>query len=1158
MQRLVRISALVAAIAISIIFGARLDAQVSSSSGAIRGTVQDPNGNVIANASVTLRNAQLSLTREVKTDRDGTYAFPYLVPTSNYRITVEAPGFSRVQIDSLSARVTETTVANVRLALGTVSEEVKVSATTDVVDTTSSTLGTVVNSRVITALPLPTRNVFDLLATDAGVTAALTSPATTIVTSSNAIYVGGSRATSNNFLFNGVDANSVEFNTLAGGTIAIPSADSIQEFKTQTSLYDATTGYSGGGNLNIVTRAGTKQHHGTVYEFLRNTVFNANDYFLNAGNKPRPLLIQNQFGASAGGPIPHGHETFFFVNYEGLRQKNGVTGSVTGSQPVLPSTRDATSLAAAFGLPKSAIDPVAVNILNAQGPYGGYLFPSGTGSAVGTLGTYAYSSPVISNADQTSVRLDHEFQLGAQQNRLWGAFFYNKGLYINPSGASGSLGQGYDYPLGNQNLAINDTHVFSAHLVNDLVLGYTRIQRDIANYGTGVNVQDVGMYRANQSVFSLLPALSFTNALSLSGTTVGRYQRTANYDFRDTLSWLVRHHTLRIGGEFIHSQYNEVGVPATPLGTLAFSIGIANSTYGTSPLGTAGDLAFRDFLIGAPSSISSVSGVPRYHIRFSNYVGFVQDDYQAGPRLTLNLGVRYDHLGNPYETNNRFSNFDPSLLSASAAAAGGDSLKSAFVLAGQNGVSRSTYTAANHGSVSPRVGLVYDAYGDGQVIVRAGFGLYYQATTDAQTYMIMNPPYYVSATSSNTTRTQILANPFQSLPTPDQFPIWPTLPSITGLSSSGVPIYSGTQIAAFSADRRAKTPYTENWNFAVQTRVLPQWYLEVGYRGANGVKQTNLSFNNNALLVNSASPGLYNLTTNSSANRDARAPINGLGVNGLRSFTHSAFTSYNALLVTVTHPLSHNFQIKGAYTFSKSISPYTVGVDANYGTGVGNQYLLGANKGLSEQHSPHRLVVTYVWDTPNFQARPLRALLGDWTLAGITTYQNGFAQTITQNSGTSTLTGSTGYGSLSANCKLVASGRIEDHLTNYLNSSCASTQPLLTAGSSIVGVNAYENKGTGNYTISSNGSGRLLGKSTRGAYLAPFQQRWDASLSKHFRTPLLGEGSDIELRAEAFKLFNTPIFSAPASAAGASTFGKITSTIDTTGRQLQFALKINY
>ena len=840
-----------------------------------------------------------------------------------------------------------------------------------------------------------------------------------------------------------------------------------------------------------------------------------------------------------------------------------MTGSVTGSQPVLPSTRDAASLANAFGLPETAIDPVAVNILKSKGPYGGYLFPSGTGT-VGTLGTYAYSSPVISNSDQGSARIDHESQLGSQLNRLTGTLFWNNGLYINPTGATGgALGQGFEYPLRNQHTAINDTYIFNGRTINDLVFGYNRIQRDIAAYGTGTTVQDVGMTRANESQFTFLPVLTFQNALSLGSLTIppGRFQRTANFDFRDTLSWLVKRNTIRIGFEARSEQYNEVGVPATPLGVLAFNVGNADSIYGPSPLGAAGDLSFRDFLIGSPSTVTSTSGTPRYHIRYRDYVAFYQDDYQVTQRLTLNLGVRYDHLGNPTETHNQFSNFDPSLLSSADAITGGSDLKDGFVIAGQNGVSRSTYLIPNHGSISPRIGFAYNVLGNSKAVVRGGYGLYYQATIDTNTYMVMNPPFYVSANSTNTTGTQLLANPFEPLPAPNDFPEWPTLPSITGLTNSGTPIYSGTRLAAFDVNRKAKTPYTENWDLTAQAEVFPRWTVEVGYRGSNGVRQPNLVFTNNALLVNSSSPGLFGLTTNSSANRDARAPINGLGVNGLREFDHAAFTSYNALLATVTHPLARSFLFKAAYTFSKSIDPYTVGVDGNYGTGVGNEYVLGLSKGLSEQHSPNRLVATYVWDIPSFKSGVGKTVLGGWSLAGITTYQNGFAQTVTQNSGNTTLTGSTGYGLLTSGCKLVASGRVEDHLNNFLNSSCAQAQPLLTSGTSFSGYSAYEApaaSSTVSYTISPNGSGRLLGHSTRGAFLAPFQQRWDTTLSKHFHAPAFGDKGDVEFRAEAFKLFNTPIFSAPASVAGASTFGHITSTVDTTGRQFQFALKVNY
>jgi hypothetical protein len=466
-----------------VLSGAFLRAQVSPSAGAIRGTIRDASDAVIPGASVTLESRSLLLRRETTTGSDGVYLFPLLRPASDYIVRVEAKGFEQTTLNGLTVTVTETTTADAALALGQTGAIVEVTANVQAVDTTSATLGSVVGSRVITSLPLPTRNVFDLMSTDAGVIAGFTSAASTIVSSSNAIYVGGARATSNNYLFNGADANSPEFHTLAGGTVPIPSADSLQEFKTQTSQYDATTGYSAGGTMNLVTRAGTSQFHGTAYEFLRNTIFNANDFFLNRQGESRPILKQNQFGVSAGGVIPHSGNTFLFVNYEGIRQRNGVSGAAAGSQPVLPAQRDAASLAAAFGLPASAIDPVAVRILNAKGPYGGYLFPSGVGSSVGTLGTYAYSSPVISTGDQGSIRIDHEFHLGSQSNHLYGTGFFNDGAFINPTGANRSLGQGYEYPLANQHATLHDTHVFSPRLLNDLVFGYNRIRRDIASWG---------------------------------------------------------------------------------------------------------------------------------------------------------------------------------------------------------------------------------------------------------------------------------------------------------------------------------------------------------------------------------------------------------------------------------------------------------------------------------------------------------------------------------------------------------------------------------------------------------------------------------------------------------------------------------------------------
>jgi hypothetical protein len=1119
--------------------------QASTSTGDIQGIVSDSSGSLITNARVVLTNPSLSLERQTTTQSEGRYTFPLLQPGSGYHITIQADGFKEQVLKDLSVRITENTVANARLSIGEASQHVEVSGDAEPIATTSATLGGTVGTRVITSLPLPTRNVLDILGTDAGVLTAFDSPASTIIQGSNTVYVAGARATSNNYLLNGVDANNFEFQTLAPGVVPIPSPDSLEEFRTQTSLYDATSGYSSGGNINLVTRSGTDRYHGVVYDFLRNTAFNANDYFLNAKGQARPTLIQNQFGGSFGGYIPKIQRTFFFVNYEGMRQKNGITGTTTGNVPVLPATINASTLAAAFNLSPSAIDPVAVNLLNQPGSYGGYLYPRGVG-AVGTTVSYAYSRPVILNSDQVSSRIDHDFTISGQTNHLTATGFVHNQLYTDPSGDGG---QPYNYPLGSQHATVSDTHIFSSNLFNEAIYGYNWDRRDIEAAPGGVTLADVGMTRSNASVTDLLPNFTITSLLAPFGyaANVVHPQHAASFDFRDTLSWIKKQHTFRAGFENRREEFND-GI-YVPRGSLSFTGGVL----------ATGSTAFQDFLAGAPSAITFLSGVSRLDFRAHDYIAFLQDDYHAVPRLTLNLGLRYDNLGNPYEIKNRITNFDPSLLSPSALQTGGPGLQAAFVTAGQNGVSRDTMLNTNYGSYSPRVGLAYDVFGDGKLAVRSGFGIYYQATGYAlQLANSGNPPFQLSTSNASNMATRILANPFPALPLPNQFPIYPTFPTVTGLSSTGAPVSTGPALSVAAIDRHIRSPYSESWNLTVEGEFAPGWTVEVGYLGSNGVRQTTNTQQNTPLLVNSSSPGRFGLTTNSGKNREARVPIAGVSSAGYSYLTNNANSSFNALIATLNHRFSKGFLVKAAYTFSKSIDNFDASSSTNYsGSALGNPYSLEANRGDSEQDIPNRLVFTYVWDLPGFKKGLLSPVLGHWALAGISTFQNGAAGVITNSSSTNSFDTAAGYGVLTPGCQLVASGHIQDHLNNFLSSTCATAQPLLAAGAVLSDFSPYETAGTQNFTVGT-GGGTLLGPSTRGSFFAPFQERSDVTLSKSWPVKGLGESGNIEFRAEAFKVFNNPIFSAPASAVGTSTFGTITSTIDNTGRQMQFALKASF
>jgi hypothetical protein len=1137
--------------------------QGSSSTGAIQGTVEDSTGAVVAGATVTLSNSSLSLQRETQSQSDGTYTFPLLQPASGYQVAVEHPGFSRVLLTDLTVRVTESTVANAKLSVGAVAEQVSVTGSAQIVETTSATLGGVVTSTVLTALPLASRNLMDLMGTDAGVYAPLNSPAGTITQGSNAVYASGARSFSNNYLLNGTSANNYEFQTLGGGVVPTPNPDAVQEFRSQTSLADATSGLGNGATINLITRAGTNRYHGVAYEFIRNTALNANDFFQNAAGKPRPTLQQNQFGGSFGGPVPKLGNTFFFANIEDLRQVNGVSGTASGSLPVLPSSRDAASLASAFSLPAAAIDPVAVNLLNAKGPYGGYLVPSGTGAPIGTLGSYTFSSPSYYNTYQTSVRLDHEF---SSKNHAYVAGFFSSGPFVNPTGVGGSLGQGYQYVLGSQNVSINDTHIFRANLINDFVIGWTRAQRDIEALPGYVSLTDVGMTRSNISVTDLLPAFSIANQINFASyPNVQHPQHAQTFDVRDTVSWIKGKHSLRFGFETLRGEYND-GI-YVPRGSLSFTTGpsIADKTYGVSPLGSVGDLAFRDFLIGAPTTTSFLSGINYVRLRSRDYSFFAQDDFRVTKRLTLNLGLRWDHLGWPTEVNNLISNFDPSLLSAATLATGGPGLQQAFVVAGQNGVTSSTMIGRNWGNLSPRIGFAYDVFGNGKLAVRGGYGIYYVPPDYALVLANSgNPPYQVSTSTTNTSATKLLANPFPVLPLPNQFPVWPAFPTQTGVNASGAPVTTQPLLSVAGIDRHNKPPYGENWNFTIQGELARNWTLEVGYLGANGIHQEAFLQSNNALFVNAANPARFGITTNTSANRDSRVPVAGIGASGVSFVKDIAQTWYNALGVTVSHPFTKNFLVKVAYTYSKSLDNYQSSGSANYSSGSneGNPFDLSLNRGISEQNVPHRFVLTYVWNLPGFKTGKLGYVLGHWTLSGISTYQTGLPGTITQSIGATSLTGTTGFGVVLPGCQLVASGPVTDHLNNYLNSACVSTQPLLANGATFGPTSPYGTAGDQIYAVGTAtpaaGSGRLIGNQTYGAFYAPFQRRDDVTLSKNFPIAALGERGNLEFRAEAFKVLNNVIFSAPASAAGASTFGKITSTVDNTGRQLQFGLKLGF
>src|SRR5438874_11958870 len=372
--------------------------------GAITGTVLDPSGAVVANADVRIVNQDTGvLTRTTKTDGNGSFTAT-LLPVGTYTVNVTSAGFQEAKFPDIAVRVTETTRMEARLRPLAVQEKIEVQAIVQAVETTAATTGQAIDSRTIRNLPLATQNFQQLLTLSAGTNSDLNASAS-LGRGDVRIQVNGQREDNNNYLIEGISAT--DYNVAELTNTPLPSLDVVQEFKVQTSLYDATQGRNGGGNINAILKSGTNQFHGDVYEFFRNTALDANEYFLNQTGSPRPVIKQNIFGGSLGGPVsPGGKFGFFFVNYQGSRQRSGDSPGTLISTfiPYVPAadrgTANASSLASAFGV--ASADPVAVSLLAFQSnqfgaPANGYLFPLANnvpaGTATGSLVQFTVSKP---------------------------------------------------------------------------------------------------------------------------------------------------------------------------------------------------------------------------------------------------------------------------------------------------------------------------------------------------------------------------------------------------------------------------------------------------------------------------------------------------------------------------------------------------------------------------------------------------------------------------------------------------------------------------------------------------------------------------------------------------------------------------------------------
>ncbi len=1141
--------------------------------GAISGIIQDQTSAVVPKAHIEISGVAGTV-RRVESDANGNFTEP-LLPAGMYTIAITAPGFAETRISNVEVRVTETTRLTAVLRPQSIATQVNVQAQIANVETTSAAMGQSLNSRTIETLPLATQNFQQLLTLSAGTVSNLNASAS-LGRGDTRMDVNGQREDNNNYQIEGITAS--DYNVAELTTTPLPSPDVVEEFKVQTSLYDASQGRNGGGNINAVLKSGTNQLHGDVFEFFRNDDLNANEFFLNSQGHARPTVKQNIFGGSLGGPIlPQGKFGYFFINYQGTRQLSGLSsGTIIGTSiPVLPIDRSPASLVATFfpnnpNVSPSNLDPVAVKLLNLTGNQfgaspGGFLIPTIAGTPGGT-GQLHVSRAGRYNDDQFTTNYDKE--LGSK-DKISGRFFFSDFESVLPFGAGGlqaSFGSSispsdlnfpYDLPVRDRFLNITETHTFSPVWINEFRFGYVRIDSSDINTPI-VTASQLGINRPNNNVDDLI--YKFT--LNSSGFQIGPTpaadisQLQNNFIFLNTTSWTNGKHLVRFGGEVDRINLDK-NFPQVFNAQLFFS-------PGTTPAGPCalGCSDFQEFLLGAPSFSYGAGGVSNHQYRIGDYALFAQDDYKVTPDLTLNLGVRWELNGAVRDDLCHIGNTLPPLTFAGQNPYVYPDCVNQLHVPGLTGnLNPTTLNNEYASNWGPRFGFAYNLFGKSTTAIRGGYGIYYVREDVGAIDQLSFQAPFLPVTSTVGTPGQ-MANIFAAGPgripiggviDPAFVPVYSRLLGFvngSGLPTTDTtqtPVYNGNtiNILALEVPPHYVNPSTQQWNLTLQQSLGSGWVLEAGYVGAKGThlrdtRNIDQAYDArvNPVMLTATNGAAYTIAQNTLANVNARGRYPGLGVAGFQVFADDANSLYNSLQLTLSHRFSHGLHFQAAYTFSKAIDETSTGNTA-LNTAVNDQLTLQDSRGPADFDRTHRLILNYSYELPFFARSKglMHAALGGWYVSGITTFQSGTPFTVMDSSAASAFgllgTGTPTTPDLILGVDPMTQGGVESRLNNYVNINAFAPAPMIGPDGST---------GFGN-----------LGRNT---FRGPFEQNWDFSAGKIFAVT---ERQRLRITADFFNLFNHPNFANPAflDIESPSNFGQITSTVGTP-RLVQFSAKYSF